>query len=89
MTVPSLAPGKKSTLSLVFTWHFPDRDFSNIILGNMYTELWADSGAVAESLATEDKLAAVVADINAHHYAVASPDNPTPVWLKDQLLNQW
>ena len=20
---------------------------------------------------------------------MASPDNPTPVWLKDQLLNQW
>ena len=77
------------TLTLVFAWHFPDRDFSHEILGNMYATLWPDSAAVAAELATEAKLASVVADINAHHYAVASPDNPTPVWLKDQLLNQW
>jgi uncharacterized protein YejL (UPF0352 family) len=89
VTVASLAPGEKKTLSLVFAWHFPDRDFSRIILGNMYTELWADSAAVAQSLASESKLASVVADINSHHYAIASPQNPTPVWLKDQLLNQW
>lgn len=81
--------GAKTTLSLVLAWHFPDRDFSHIILGNMYTELWKNSAAVAEELATESKLTSVVADINAHHYSVASPDNPTPVWLKDQLLNQW
>ena len=73
--------------SLVFTWHFPDRDFSHIILGNMYTEMWTDSAAVARALATESKLAQVVGDINMHHYAVASPDNPTPVWLKDQLVS--
>ena len=64
VTVASLAPGEKKTLSLVFAWHFPDRDFSRIILGNMYTELWADSAAVAQSLASESKLASVVADIN-------------------------
>ena len=84
-----LAAGAKTTISLVFAWHFPDRDFSGQILGNMYTELWASSAAVAKELAVEDKLISVVADINAHHYSVASPDNPTPLWLKDQLLNQW
>lgn len=51
--------------------------------------MWPDSAAVAEELATEAKLSSVLADINSHHYAVASPSNPTPVWLKDQLLNQW
>ena len=30
-----LEAGAKTTLSLVFSWHFPDRDFSHIILGNM------------------------------------------------------
>ena len=55
----------------------------------MYTTFWPDSAAVAEELATEGKLSAVLADINSHHHAVASPENPTPVWLKDQLLNQW
>jgi hypothetical protein len=87
VSVPSIPAGAKQTLSLVFTWHFPDRDFSHIILGNMYTEMWIDSAAVARALATESKLAQVVGDINMHHYAVASPDNPTPVWLKDQLVS--
>ena len=81
--------GGSATLSLVFAWHFPDRDFSHQILGNMYSTFWPDSSAVAAELATEAKLASVVADINSHHYAIASPENPTPVWLKDQLLNQW
>ena len=84
-----LAAGAQATLSIVFAWHFPDRDFSHVILGNMYTELWSDSSAVATELATEAKLASVVKDINSHHYAIASPENPSPVWLKDQLLNQW
>lgn len=30
-----LEAGARSTLSLVFSWHFPDRDFSRVILGNM------------------------------------------------------
>jgi hypothetical protein len=30
-TVPA---GESATLSIVFTWHFPDRDFSHEILGN-------------------------------------------------------
>ena len=30
-----LEAGAKTTLSLVFSWHFPDRDFSHIVLGNM------------------------------------------------------
>ena len=37
----------------------------------MYTTFWPDSAAVAAELATEAKLASVMADINAHHYAVA------------------
>lgn len=62
---------------------------SLVVAPYRYTELWPDSAAVAEELASETKLSSVVADINSHHYAVASPNNPTPVWLKDQLLNQW
>jgi len=30
-----LKAGAKTTLSLIFSWHFPDRDFSHVILGNM------------------------------------------------------
>ena len=45
-------------------------------------------GAVLQ-LATEARLASVVADINSHHQAVAHVDNPSPVWMKDMLLNQF
>ena len=65
-TVPASG---SATLTLVFAWHFPDRDFTHQILGNMYTEIWPDSAAVVAELATEAKLTSVVADINAHHYA--------------------
>lgn len=82
-------PGGNATLSIVFAWHFPDRDFSHEILGNRYADLWQDSAAVASELATEDRLTSVVSDINKHHGVVAHPANPTPVWLKDMLVNQW
>eukprot|EP01051_Picozoa_sp_SAG22_P001825 SAG22_NODE_75_length_22256_cov_45.062960_12_plen_700_part_00 len=94
----SVGPGETKTISIVFAWYFPDRNYKyggdkaagdGLILGNMYAELWPSSAAVATALATEAKLASVVADINAHHAAVAHPANPTPVWLKDQLLNQF
>lgn len=85
----SVPAGGRATLSIVFTWYFPDRDFSGQILGNGYAALWPDSAAVAAALASEAKLASVVADLNAHHHAVASPQNPMPVWLKDMLVNQW
>ena len=58
-------------------------------LGNFYSTLWPNSSSVALALGTEDKLSAVVADVNAHHAAIAHERNPTPVWLKDMLLNQW
>jgi hypothetical protein len=43
----------------------------------------------ADAFASESKLESIVTDINAHHHVVAHPLNPTPVWLKDQLVNQW
>ena len=93
----SVGAGQTATLSVVFAWHFPDRNYKSNrdhslhgqILGNFYANLWPDSAAVAAELATEARLASVVADINAHHDSIASLDNPMPVWLKDQLLNQW
>eukprot|EP00038_Savillea_parva_P009621 m.184763 g.184763 ORF g.184763 m.184763 type:complete len:1027 (+) comp16225_c0_seq1:84-3164(+) len=85
----SVPPGGNTTLSIVVAWHFPDRDFSGQILGNKYADLWTDSAHVASELSAAGKLEAVVSDINAHHAAVAHPLNPAPVWLKDQLVNQW
>jgi uncharacterized protein (DUF608 family) len=76
----TVAAGATATLSIVLAWHFPDRDFSGQVLGNMYTAFWEDSAAVAVELASDAKLASVVKDINAHHACVASPDNPAPVF---------
>lgn len=85
----SIPAGAKGSVSIVFAWHFPNRDFSGEVLGNAYTNLWRDSNEVASALADESVLRRVVADINKHHRVVASVDNPTPVWLKDMLVNQW
>ena len=41
---------------------------------------------MASALGHGAKLASVLADINAHHYAVAGPENPTPLWLKDMCV---
>lgn len=52
--VSTTIPGNSTvTLSIVFAWHFPHRDFSGTILGNNYANVWADSVAVATELADE------------------------------------
>jgi uncharacterized protein (DUF608 family) len=89
-TVPA---GENATLSIVFAWYFPDRNYAAAgvkgygeMLGNAYANLWKGSGEVAGELAAPGKLEAVVADITAHHNAVANPTNPTPEWLKDMCV---
>ena len=52
-TVPA---GGRRVLSIVFAWHFPDRDWEGIIMGNRYTDLWEDSHAVAAHLADGEVL---------------------------------
>lgn len=85
----NVAPGTTTTVSIVFAWHFKDRDFSHQILGNMYGEFWENSSAVAKEFGDVSKLSNVVKNINSHHTAVAHPLNPMPVWLKDMLVNQF
>ena len=86
-------PRSTGTASAIFAWYFEDRNYRshgvNNIYGNYYQHLFKDSAAAAAALASEAALESVAADINAHHRAVAHPDNPTPVWLKDMLVNQF
>jgi hypothetical protein len=90
-TVPA---GGTRTLTVVFSWHFPHRDYTaskgapTEVVGNYYKHLWADSAAAASELAAPGKLAAVVRDLNAHHGVIAHRENPAPDWLKDMLVNQ-
>ena len=71
----SVPAGETVTLTIIFSWYFPDRDYKansdhttdGMILGNMYQNLWSGSEEVATALATEERLASIVTDINAHH----------------------
>ena len=85
-----VAPGGTATLTIVFAWSFPIRNWNGgASLGNLYTSFYSDSAEASARLATPAQLAATVAAINAHHNVVASPANPAPSWLKDMLLNQF
>jgi non-lysosomal glucosylceramidase len=64
-------------------------DYDGHVFGNWYNHIFADSAAVAQSMAKPGKLAAVVKDINTHHHVIAHPNNPTPDWMKDMLVNQF
>ena len=86
-----IAPGGTATLTVVFAWSFPIRNWNGGAedLGNGYSAAFADSAAAAARLASSAQLAATVAAINAHHNVVAGRSNPLPEWLKDMLLNQF
>ena len=82
-------------VSIVWSWHFPNKDWDGQFVGNFYTNLWNSSDAVAEELCEQGRLASVVADINAHHVVLMGPPpssplppSPIPDWLRDVLVNQ-
>ena len=95
----TLQPGQTGDVSIVWAWHFPHKDWFHAEVGNYYTNLWADSAAVAAELCAGGRLESVVGDIAAHHNVLlgpspaqaspAAPPNPLPDWLKDVLLNQF
>eukprot|EP01051_Picozoa_sp_SAG22_P006340 SAG22_NODE_410_length_10907_cov_2.597520_5_plen_714_part_00 len=45
-----IAPGETKTISVVFAWYFPERDYAGAALGNHYSESFASSTDVARSL---------------------------------------
>ena len=85
-----VAPGGAATLTVVFAWSFPNRDWNGgPPLGNGYAAEYPTSGAAAAALGGAPALLRAARAINAHHRSVAALDNPTPIWLKDMLLNQF
>ena len=92
----TISPGATETLSIIWAWHFPHKDWFHAEVGNWYANLWEDSVAVADELASPGRLASVISDINSHHSVLLGPPsdsglpvNPIPTWLKDTLLNQF
>ena len=65
----TLQPGQNASLSVVFAWHFPNRDHVGLNVGNFYVNLFNDSAHAAASLLGSDGsgLLEVVDDIAALH----------------------
>ena len=81
--------GGNATLSVVFSWFFPDRDHSGANIGNFYRNLFNDSLDVGRSILEADGsgLTTVVSDILALHsvyYNTSLPD-----YLVDSLVNSF
>jgi hypothetical protein len=85
----TLAPRSNLTLSIVFAWYFPYKDFIGAQIGNYYATLWDSSAFVARELADTAVLTSAVTDIVTHHRTFAGPDISYPVWLQDAILNMF
>ena len=85
----SLQPGQTATLSIVFSWYFPNRDHVGLNVGNYYSNLFSDSLQVAEAVVSTDGegLPAVVRDIVSLHSIFLDTD--LPVYLQDSLINSF
>lgn len=77
------------TLTIVFSWYFPHKNYHDTILGNYYSNIWRDSFDIATELSVPSKLVSVVEDINKFHAAFGHPNNPTPRWYLDLVINQF
>ena len=60
------------------------------VVGNIYANRYADSAAVAASLAADARsLSSVVSTINAHHAVFSSNASSLPPWLQDAYVNEF
>jgi len=78
-----LAPGETRLVTFVLAWHFPNRTHNGEIIGNHYTNLYADAGEVAEKALARisDTLEAL------HEWQGVCSDNTLPEWLQDAMVN--
>lgn len=77
VTVPA---GTATSVSIVFAWYFPERDYVNVNIGNFYSNLYTSSVDVANVLGSADALTSTVETINAHHAVfVPATNNVLPV----------
>lgn len=84
----TLAPNTNTTLSIVFTWYFPNRDHMGEIIGNYYSTLWDNSAEVADALSNPSTLSTVVTNLNTHINVFSNPSSSLPPWIADQMVNQ-
>ncbi len=89
VTSPSIAPGATVTLSVVFSWYFPNRDYYGQVVGQFYSGLFESAKDVA-GLYSYDHLVQVVGDVSAHTNVFAGPGAASlPAWLADHFVNDF
>eukprot|EP00045_Choanoeca_perplexa_P015074 m.182287 g.182287 ORF g.182287 m.182287 type:complete len:987 (+) comp16883_c0_seq1:64-3024(+) len=79
----AVPPGGSAALPLVFSWHYPQRDYLNTTIGNYYSNFWSDAVEVAQASFQdeEDNLN----NITTLHQAFFN--SSLPAWLQDSLIN--
>lgn len=82
VTIP---PGGTGTVTVVFGWHFAERYFTDVSIGNFYAaHLHADASSAAEGMA--GRLPDTVQQIAGVHKAFFESDT-VPEFLQDTLVN--
>ena len=89
----SVAPGATASWSVVFAWHFPNRDYYGRTVGQMYANLFSSSRAVADAMdyaALAASAAGAVAHVGVWGGAEGGGAAPSlPAWLRDHMVNQF
>eukprot|EP01116_Phalansterium_solitarium_P010681 TRINITY_DN2576_c0_g2_i1.p1 TRINITY_DN2576_c0_g2~~TRINITY_DN2576_c0_g2_i1.p1 ORF type:complete len:1038 (+),score=373.87 TRINITY_DN2576_c0_g2_i1:144-3257(+) len=89
VTTAPLAPGQSATVSIVFSWFFPNRDYYGRIVGQYYANIFNSSVQVGATLADHSSLASIASDLVAHTSIFAGPETSLPAWLADHFVNQF
>ena len=89
VTSPMIAPGETASVSVVFSWYFPNRDYYGLKVGQFYSTLFGSSKDVA-GLYSQRHLEAVVGDAVAHTSVFAGAGSSSlPPWLADHMVNMF
>lgn len=88
ITTPLIAPGDSATISIVFSYFFPNRDYYGANVGQFYSTLFTSALDVAETY-TNDHLVQVAATAAAHTNVWTGKDSSLPDWLADHMVNQF
>ena len=78
-----IPPGTTKSLTLVFSWRFPDRNYVGEELGNFYSEIYSSSSLAAEAMASRvSEIASEGAAFNR-----LFTNSSYPAWFQDFLIN--
>jgi non-lysosomal glucosylceramidase len=88
ITSPIIAPGDTVTISISFSWYFPNRDYYNSIVGQFYSTRFTSALDVS-AMYTNDHLVEVATTAAVHTNVWTNKDTSMPTWLSDHMLNQF